>query len=140
MPSRRVLIVDDEPLIRETLPECLSQDGFAVTSCANGAEALHQAAASHHEVVLCDVQLPDVDGLELLDRLLKISPDSSVLLITAYATVENAIAAFQRGAHDYLMKPLLLDEVAGKVRRLLSHRDLAPEDPVPAGRRKPRPR
>ncbi len=128
MPSRRVLIVDDEPLIRETLAEYLSQEGFAVTSCANGAEALHQAAASHHEVVLCDVQLPDVDGLELLDRLLKISPDSSVLLITAYATVENAIAAFQRGAHDYLMKPLLLDEVAGKVRRLLAQRDLALEN------------
>ena len=128
MSSRRVLIVDDEPLIRETLAEYLTQEGFAVTVCATGADALARAAERRHDVVLCDVQLPDVDGLELLDRLLKISPDSSVLLITAYATVENAIQAFQRGAHDYLMKPLLLDEVAGKVRRLLAQRALALEN------------
>src|SRR5436190_19326457 len=128
MASRRLLIVDDEPLIRQTLAEYLAQEGFAVTACATGAEALARAAERHFAVVLCDVQLPDLDGLELLDRLLKISPDSSVLLITAYATVENAILAFQCGAHDYLMKPLLLDEVAGKLRRLLAGRDLALEN------------
>jgi DNA-binding NtrC family response regulator len=128
MAPRRLLIVDDEPLIRETLAEYLGHEGFAVTTCATGEEALTTAGEHHFEVVLCDVQLPDLDGLELLDRLLKISPDSSVLLITAYATVENAIQAFQRGAHDYLMKPLLLDEVAGKVRRLLAARDLALEN------------
>ena len=57
-------------------------------------------------------------------RLQRINPDTFVLLITAYATVENAVQAFQRGAHDYLMKPILLDEVAAKIRRLLAHRDL----------------
>ncbi len=128
MVLRRLLIVDDEPLIRETLAEYLGHEGFAVTACATGEEALARAGEQHFEVVLCDVQLPDLNGLELLDRLLKISPDSCVLLITAYATVENAIQAFQRGAQDYLMKPLLLDEVAGKVRRLLAARDLALEN------------
>jgi DNA-binding NtrC family response regulator len=125
MTRRRVLIVDDEPLIRDTLSECLEQEGFAATACATGRAALDAAAESLFEVVLCDVQLPDLGGLELLDRLLQVSPTSSVLLITAYATVENAIQAFQRGAHDYLMKPLLLDEVVVKVRRLLAQRDLA---------------
>ena len=76
------------------------------------------------DVALCDVQLPGIDGIELLERLLKISPETFVLLITAYATVENAVEAFQRGAHDYLMKPILLDEVLGKIRRLLRYRDL----------------
>ena len=66
------------------------------------------------------MQLPGIDGLELLERLLKISPETFVLLITAYATVENAVEAFQRGAHDYLMKPILLDEVLAKIRRLLA--------------------
>src|SRR5436190_23320182 len=84
MASRRLLIVDDEPLIRETLAEYLGQEGYAVSACATGAEALALAGESRHDVVLCDVQLPDVDGLELLDRLLTLSPDSSVLLITAY--------------------------------------------------------
>jgi DNA-binding NtrC family response regulator len=75
-------------------------------------------------VVLCDVQLPGMDGLELLDRLHRVSPETFVMLITAYATVENAVEAFQRGAHDYLMKPILLDEVLAKVRRLLAHHAL----------------
>jgi DNA-binding NtrC family response regulator len=126
--ARRVLIVDDEPLIRDTLSEYLAQEGFDVSACGSGREALERAAETFFEVVLCDVQLPDLDGLELLDRLLRLSPASSVLLITAYATVENAIQAFQRGAHDYLMKPLLLDEVLAKIHRLLAQRDLALEN------------
>src|SRR5260370_28213189 len=70
------------------------------------------------------MQLPGMDGIEVLDRVLKISPKTFVVLITAYATVENAVEAFQRGAHDYLMKPILLEEVHNKIRRLLTYRDL----------------
>jgi DNA-binding NtrC family response regulator len=128
MASRRLLIVDDEPLIRDTLSEYLEQEGFSVTVCASGREAIDRAGETFFEVILCDVQLPDFHGLELLDWLLRLSPTSSVLLITAYATVENAILAFQRGAHDYLMKPLLLDEVLIKIRRLLEQRDMALEN------------
>jgi DNA-binding NtrC family response regulator len=130
MPSRPtaatpdILIVDDEPLIRATLAEYLTGEGFAVAACASGEEALALAEQRRFDVVLCDVQLPGLDGIELLERLLKVSPQTFVLLITAYATVENAVEAFQRGAHDYLMKPILLDEVAGKVRRLLAYREL----------------
>src|SRR5438094_1119573 len=69
-----------------------------------------------------------MDGLALLERLQQISPETFVLLITAFATVENAVEAFQRGAHDYLMKPILLDEVMGKIRRLLAMRELAQEN------------
>src|SRR6202035_2691397 len=75
-----------------------------------------------------DVQLPGIDGIELLERLLKISPQTFVLLITAFATVENAVRAFQRGAQDYLMKPILLDEVLSKIRRLLAYRALFQEN------------
>jgi DNA-binding NtrC family response regulator len=126
--SAAILVVDDEPLIRATLAEYLTAKGFRVTACADGEEALARASASRFDVVLCDVQLPGMDGLELLDRLLKIDPQTFVLLITAYATVENAVAAFQRGAHDYLMKPLLLDEVLNKVRHLLAYRELHQEN------------
>lgn len=126
--TRNVLVVDDEPLIRDTLSEYLDQEGFAVASCADGERALELAAARRFDVVLCDVQLPGIDGIELLERLLKISPQTFVLLITAYATVENAIAAFQRGAHDYLMKPIVLDEVLSKIRRLLDYKDLFQEN------------
>jgi DNA-binding NtrC family response regulator len=116
--------VDDEPLIRDTLAEYLSQEGLSVVACASGEEALARAEERRFDIALCDVQLPGVDGLELLDRLQRISPETFVLLITAYATVENAVEAFQRGAHDYLMKPILLDEVLAKIQRLLAHRAL----------------
>ena len=71
------------------------------------------------DVALCDVQLPGLDGLDLLDRLLQIRPETLVLMITAYATVENAVAAFRRGAQDYLMKPVIFDELLAKIDRLM---------------------
>jgi DNA-binding NtrC family response regulator len=117
-------VVDDELLIRETLVEYLGQEGFTVIACSSGEEALELAEVRRFDIALCDVHLPGLDGLELLDRLQRISPETFVLLITAYATVENAVEAFQRGAHDYLMKPILLDEVLSKIQRLLAHRAL----------------
>jgi DNA-binding NtrC family response regulator len=123
-----ILIVDDELLIRETLAEYLTQEGFRVTTCADGEQALGLAAAQRFDVALCDVQLPGMDGIEVLSGLLKVNPQTFVLLITAYATVESAVEAFQRGAHDYLMKPILFDEVLGKIRRLLAYRDLHQEN------------
>src|SRR5436190_720916 len=123
-----LLIVDDEPIIRESLGEFLTQEGFTVTVCGSAEDALREAQETRFDLALCDVQLPGIDGLELLDRLLKISPETIVILITAYGTVENAVAAFQRGAHDYLMKPILLDEVLAKIRRLLAYRELRLEN------------
>ncbi len=123
-----LLVVDDEPLIRDTLAEYLSQEGYSVTACPSGEEALRAASSQRFDVALCDMQLPGIDGIEVLDRLLQLNPEMFVVLITAYATVENAVEAFQRGAHDYLMKPILLDEVLGKVKRVLSARDLRREN------------
>jgi len=122
--SPRILVVDDEVLIRENLAEYLGQEGFDVVTCGSAEEALDHAASQCYSIAICDMQLPGMDGLALLERLKQLSPETFVLLITAYATVENAVEAFQRGAHDYLMKPVLLDEVLIKIRRLLAHRDL----------------
>jgi DNA-binding NtrC family response regulator len=124
----QILVVDDELLIRDTLAEYLMQEGFTVSACADGEEALSLAETRGFDVALCDVQLPGMDGLELLERLLKISPTTFVLLITAFATVESAVEAFQRGAHDYLMKPILLHEVLNKIQRLLAYRELFREN------------
>src|SRR5436309_434259 len=123
-PTARILVIDDEPLIRDTLAEYLAQQGFTVDGAGSGEEALERAAGVRYDVALCDVQLPGIDGIETLERLLKISPQTFVLLITAYATVENAVEAFQRGAHDYLMKPNLLDEVLGQIKRLLAYKEV----------------
>jgi DNA-binding NtrC family response regulator len=126
--TARILVVDDEPLIRETLEEYLTQEGYEVSTCASGERALEMAADQLYEIVLCDVQLPGLDGIETLERLLQVTPQSFVMLVTAYATVENAIEAFQRGAHDYLMKPIVLDEVSAKLRRILDYRNVLQEN------------
>ncbi|HVK18112.1 MAG TPA: sigma-54 dependent transcriptional regulator [Fimbriiglobus sp.] len=122
--SANVLVVDDEPVIRDTVAEFLQQEGFGVAACGTGEEAIELAGRQKFDVALCDVNLPGLDGIEVLERLTKISPETFVVLITAYATVETAVEAFQKGAHDYLMKPIILHEVLGKIRRLLKQRDL----------------
>ncbi len=128
LPAAHILVVDDEPLIVETLAEYLTQEGFRVTTCSDGESAIAAAAEQAFDIALCDIQLPGKDGIEVLESLLRLNPQTSVLLITAYGTVENAVDAFQHGAHDYLMKPILLEEVLRKIHRLLAHRALALEN------------
>ncbi len=124
----RLLVVDDEEVLAATLQEFLQSEGFEVALAGDARTALAVAETFEPDVALCDVQLPGPDGLELLDRLLSIRPDTLVLMITAYATVENAVAAFRRGAHDYLMKPVIFEELLAKIDRLISFRRLVREN------------
>ncbi len=118
----RILVVDDEKLIRESLVECLAAEGFQAVGAGSGEEGVELAGQRTFELVLCDMQLTGISGIETLERLLRLDPSMMVLLMTAYGTVETAVAAFQRGAQDYLMKPVLLDELFGKLGRLLEQR------------------
>jgi DNA-binding NtrC family response regulator len=123
-----VLICDDELLIRETLAEFLSGEGFLVETVGSGEEAAKRAKEKMFDILLCDINLPGIDGIETLSKVLSVSPETFAILITAYGTVESAVEAFQKGAQDYLMKPVLLDEVSGKIRRLLKLRELKAEN------------
>lgn len=124
----RILIVDDEDVIASTLQEFLQSEGFEVGTAADAPSALALAERLEPDLALCDVQLPGAGGLELLDRLLAIRPDTLVMMITAFATVENAVAAFRRGAHDYLMKPVIFEELLAKIDRLMRYRRLLLEN------------
>lgn len=126
--SASILVVDDEPLIRDSLGEYLQQEGFAVITCGSGEEALQLAREHRFDIVLCDVNLPGIDGIDVLQRLLEISADTFVMLITAYAQVENAVEALRCGAQDFLTKPIILEEVHRKIDRLLQLRDLHREN------------
>lgn len=123
-----ILVVDDEPVIRDTLAEFLQQAGFDVRSCGSGEDALALVGQRFFDAVLCDINLPGLDGIEVLERLGRLSPETAVMLITAYATVETAVEAFQKGAHDYLMKPLLLRDVQTKLKRLMAQRAMHKEN------------
>ena len=124
----RVLVVDDEEVIASTLQEFLQGEGYDVAIAHDAPSALALVERFEPDLALCDVQLPGLDGLELLDRLLRMRPELLVLIITAYATVESAVASFRRGAHDYLMKPVIFDELLTKLERLMRFRRLTREN------------
>jgi DNA-binding NtrC family response regulator len=126
--AHSILIVDDEEIIRSTLEEFLTGRGYEVLTAATAEEALEAIGRRPVDLAICDVQLPGMDGIELLDRLLKVNPECFVLVITAYATVESAVEAFKAGAHDYLMKPVLFDDLLHKIEHLFEYRQLFQEN------------
>jgi DNA-binding NtrC family response regulator len=95
--------VEDEQIIRTSLHELLAGEGFLVASAGTVAQALERARKQDFHVAICDVQLPDGDGLALLRRLQQLQPEILGIIITAYATIENAVDAFKTGAYDYLV-------------------------------------
>src|SRR3974390_2276794 len=115
----RVLIVDDEEVIASTLKEFLQGEAYEVATAMSMPVALGLIESFEPDVVLCDVQLPGGDGLTLLNRSLQVRPETLFIMITAYATVENAVAAFQRGAHDYLMKPGRFEDLLVRIERVV---------------------
>lgn len=124
----RVLIVDDEEVIASTLREFLQSEGYEVATAMDMPTALGLIETFEPDIALCDIQLPGADGLTLLHRSLQVRPETLFIMITAYATVENAVAAFQRGAHDYLMKPVMFEELLAKIDRLMKYRRLLLEN------------
>ena len=121
---RTVLIVEDEDIIRNSLTELLTAEGYAVSETGRVGVALELAEQTDFDVAICDVQLPDGDGIALLRKLHQRNPHTCILIITAYATVENAVMAFKAGAFDYLVKPVLFEDLLNKLERLYEFRSL----------------
>jgi two-component system response regulator PilR (NtrC family) len=121
----RILLADDENSSRETLAGVLRDEGYEVDAVADGLEALAALGDKIYDVVITDLRMPGADGLAVLRRVREIAPQTLVLLITAYASVETAVEALRRGAHDYILKPLILEDVLGKIGRFFEHRQLA---------------
>ena len=112
MSTANILVVDDEELVRWSLRERLRRDGYVVSEAGTGAHALEQIAAGGIDLVLLDFRLPDTDGLAVLRRIKELAPETLVILMTAFSTVENAVEAMRLGAYHYVNKPFNLDEVA----------------------------
>ncbi len=125
---KSVLIVEDEPIIRETLAEFLMGEGFEVRTAPTAAEAIRTAQERDFDVGICDIQLPDGDGVRVLRQLHRINPAMFVMIISAYATVENAVEAFTAGAFDYLVKPVRFEELVKRMQRLFKFQDLFREN------------
>ena len=111
-----VLVADDEALIRQSLRSVLAQEGFVVTSASSGAEAWRLFQSERPDVVLLDLVLGDVDGLEVLRRIKQEGPETKVLILSAHGTIERAVRAMKLGAYEFLRKPFELEEILAAVR------------------------
>ena len=121
-----MLIVDDDPSTSGLLREIFHHEGYDVSVADRAEDAIRLARARAFDIVLSDVRMPDLDGIELLRRLRPILPDTAVVLITAFATVEAAIRALQEGAFDYVQKPFAVEEVRRTVERAMERRRQRP--------------
>jgi two-component system response regulator PilR (NtrC family) len=121
-------IVDDEPIIYEVLQDILTAEGYAVEVSINGEEALDKHSSLNVDLILLDLLMPGMDGIEVLKRLKKIDPGVVVIIITAYASIESAISAMKIGAYDYIQKPFKHDELLLVVERAIAHRRLQEEN------------
>ena len=124
----RILVVDDETSMQEFLRILLQRDGHDVSACGSADEALVALESDDWDLVVSDVRMPGMSGLELLDQVRQLAPETTVILITAHGTTESAVEAMKHGAYDYLTKPCSVDEIRLVVGKALEKRDLAHEN------------
>lgn len=115
MSEVRVLLVDDEPEFLRTLAKRLERRGLDVAVASSGAKALQSLAARPTDVVVLDVKMPDMDGLETLEAIRRDHAGTAVVMLTGHADVEAAVQGLSQGAFDYLMKPISIDELIYKI-------------------------
>jgi len=128
-----ILIVDDEEIIRESLSFVLAKEGFRVQDAANGRLALDMIREQTFDLVITDLEMPEMKGIELLEQVALHSPETLVVIVTAYGSIDTAIAALRKGAVDYILKPVEFDELIVKINRLLSSRRLTVENKLLRG-------
>ncbi|MCH7548870.1 MAG: sigma-54-dependent Fis family transcriptional regulator, partial [Candidatus Krumholzibacteriota bacterium] len=112
-----ILLVDDQDTIRFFLEKTLAQEGYEPVTASTGAEALKKVREVIPDLVLLDLKLPDMDGLEVLRRIKEIFPEIGVVMITAFGDVETAVSAMKHGAYDFVSKPINLDQLLMVIRK-----------------------
>ena len=123
----RLLIIDDEKAIRHTLKEILEYESYKVDEAADGPTGLDMLIQEKYDVVLCDVKMPKMDGLEVLERARILAPHSTFIMVSAHGNVEMAVDATKKGAYDFIQKPPDLNRLLVTVRNALDHVQLATE-------------
>jgi DNA-binding NtrC family response regulator len=124
----RILVVDDETVVRESLKDWLMEDDYEVGLAASGEDAVSMAQEKSWDVILLDLKMPGMDGLETLKRLKKMTPEAEVLMMTAFATIDTAVQAMKEGAFDYLVKPFDPDEIEMHIKKIVAHKELLLEN------------
>jgi DNA-binding NtrC family response regulator len=125
-----ILIIDDEKAIRKTLSEILSYEGYKIEEAGDGEEGLKRFREKSFDVVLCDIKMPKLDGLEFLDKARESNPDVPVIMISGHGTIETAVEAVKKGAYDYISKPPDLNRLLITIRNAMDKTNLVAEAKV----------
>jgi len=123
--AKRILIAEDERVLRESLAELLAEEGYEVLQAANGREVQQLILSEPVDLVLTDIRMPEMDGMTLLGYLKQAMAETPVILITAYGTVQSAVAAMRAGAYDYLLKPIQFEDLLLRIERALASQENA---------------
>lgn len=124
----RVLVVDDEKFIRDIIADFLGMEGYIVRTAEDGSSAVNELARARYDMVISDLKMPNMGGLDLLKEVARSHPETLTVIMTGFGTVETAIDAMKRGAYDYILKPFKVEEVVHIVQRGLEKRRLAAEN------------
>ncbi|MEW6410038.1 MAG: response regulator [Nitrospirota bacterium] len=116
---KKILIVDDDAELRANLSEILIGAGYHTDEASSGKEAIEKADAEEFDIALLDLMMPKISGIDILTELRKVRPKTKIIMITAFATVENAVDAIKKGASDYISKPFKVEELLTTIRRVL---------------------
>jgi two-component system nitrogen regulation response regulator NtrX len=125
-----ILIIDDEKAIRKTLTEILSFEGYKIAEAADGEEGLKMFKEKNYDVVLCDIKMPRLDGIEFLQKAGEINPDIPIIMISGHGNIETAVEAVKKGAYDYISKPPDLNRLLITIRNAMDKSNLVTETKV----------
>jgi DNA-binding NtrC family response regulator len=123
-----ILIVDDEEIVRESLMNWLKEDGYDVHCAENAKKALDKLPERDWTLAMIDLKMPGMDGIQLMDEIRKLRPGITVIIMTAYATVDTAVKAIKKGAYDYIVKPFNPEDVSMVIKKIIEHQKLVQEN------------
>ena len=126
----KLLIIDDEKSIRKTLREILEYEKYQVDEAADGMEGISLIQKNKYDVVLCDIKMPKMDGIEVLDKIMQLSPDTAVVMVSGHGNIETAVEAVKKGAFDFIAKPLDLNRLLVTLRNAMDKSTLVTETKV----------
>ena len=130
MTMANILVIDDEKSIRNTLKEILEYEKFSVDLAEHGAEGLEKYKTGNYDIVLCDIKMPEMDGLEVLEKIFKEEGETQVIMISGHGNIDNAVEAIKKGAYDFIEKPLDLNRLLITIRNALDKTSLITETRV----------
>ncbi|MCX5716770.1 MAG: response regulator, partial [Nitrospirae bacterium] len=124
----KILVAEDEEITLNNIVETLQEEGYKIASSRNGADALQMIEKDHFDVLITDIKMPGISGIELLDKVREHHPETEVIIITGFGSISSAVEAMKKGAVDYITKPFDLDELLLKVGKIFQQRSLKKEN------------